>query len=300
MAQPPSPLGDVAQPPASFGDIVRRQWGQVCRDLGDPPRLVQVSQLLDTLGLRAELDANSLSTSQGEDEEPFVDFLTGYGVDGGVTAQGLWSFSGDSVAAERVGAILGRRVQVLPRLLQAERFRTRLLWYPTPHVEVAPSVECMPHLVVNERGLPRGLPDTVFAWNGNSFPFGAGNDSTVAVRIIVDDQGRVTDMARQRGSQRAFEAALPVIGQLEFDPSLRNGEPIVDSLGLIFRFSRTEGEYADATLDSLWLAARGFFRRAEDFPAVGRLLCRGALHGRGPAVAHIAAAVARNQLVREA
>ena len=64
--------------------------------------------MLDTLGLGAELDANSLITSQGEDEEPFVDFLTGYGVDGSVTAQGLWGFSGDSVVAERVGAILGQ------------------------------------------------------------------------------------------------------------------------------------------------------------------------------------------------
>ena len=70
----------------------------------------------------------------------------------------------------------------------------------------------------------------------------------------------------------SYDRLGPGIGQLQYDPPSTNGEPTVDTLIQSFRFSRADAGYDEATLDSLWLTARGFFRRAEDFAAIGRLL----------------------------
>jgi hypothetical protein len=225
-------------PPSRGPDIVRRHWDQVCRPQGRAPAAPRVTELFDTAGLGSQLQDEGLRVPTRVGRTPHVDFVSRYQADGRLLASGLWESTVDPAAANGIAQILRSRARSPIRLLQPEGFRVRLSLTPWPVLALASAIECVPHMVHRDGRPPVGLPDTVRTWAGGAH-LGEGNDTTVTVNILIDERGRVLEVTRHAGSDHAVDAARDIIGQLRFDPPLRNGEPIRAWLRQSFRFRRS-------------------------------------------------------------
>jgi len=219
-------------------DIVRRHWDQACQPVGAAPKAPKITELFDTAGLGSELEGAGLRLPTRVGRAPHVDLVSRYRADGRLLASGLWESSVDSAAAEQIGAVLRSRARSPLPLLQAEGFRARLTLTPWPTLSLASAIECMPHMIHGEGEPPVGLPDTVRTWAGSA-RVREGDESTVTVDLLIDEEGRVLEVTKHAGGDDAFVEARAVIRQLRFDPPLRNGEAIRAWLRQSFRFRRS-------------------------------------------------------------
>jgi hypothetical protein len=233
----PEPPPPAPPPPATpMPDIVRRHWDQVCRPSVVVPTHIRVTELFDTLGLGAQLTERGLRPQVRKGQEWRADFISRYGLDGSLTASGVWSSTVDEEHELAIEEVLRTRAKAFPaRLIHPEGFRVRLTLAPWPRLTVAPPVDCMPHMVHTEGKPPIGLPDSVRTWVGRS-RVSEGDNSMVSVRLLINQFGEMTEVQHLSGTESSFDEVRPILDALEWDPPLRNGEAVREWLELTFRF----------------------------------------------------------------
>lgn len=235
---PPAPA------PLEAGSLVRRHFDQVCRvQPGDRP-VVHAYEIFDTGGLSEELAAIGVQPLPPDSNSTIprwrtLDFISRYSRDGQPGIMGVWETSLDSTSALQVEGILRERAQAISGLLEPEGFRTVAVLSNRPTLEVAPAVTCIPH-VRHERGeRPRGLPDGMILRLVPPLfrprPGAANAQTTATMRVRLDREGTVTAVEPLAGDSVAIAAARTILSRLQFDPALRNGEPVLGEVVYSFR-----------------------------------------------------------------
>lgn len=225
-------------PAPSGPGIVPRHWDQVCQPRGSLPAAVRITELFDTAGLGLELQDEGLRVPTRVGRTPRLDFISRYDADGRLVEAGTWASTVDDGLTQGLTRVLRRRARSTLGLLEPEDFRARLTLTPWPVLSLAPTIECMPHMVHGEGEPPLGLPDSVTTWAGGA-RVAADDHVTVTVNILIDEGGSVVEVRRELGSQDAFDAARDVVNRLRFDPPLQNGRPVRAWLRQSFRFRRS-------------------------------------------------------------
>ena len=234
---PPVPPGPAQQ----SADLVRRHYDQSCRiDLRDQPALT-AAELLDLAGLPDALrelapGPRESSPSSGRTQWHTLDFITHYDQNGDVAATGAWESSLEPELSAQVTDVLRRRVRPLPRLLEAEGFRTVVVLSPRPTVEVGQAVACLPHVKHEPDQRPPGLPLEVSTWyEFRSRPSSAASGGAT-LRLHFDREGTITAIDSIAGDAVAVDAARAVVMGLQYDPALRNGVPVLSEVVQSFSF----------------------------------------------------------------
>lgn len=229
-ARPPAP-------PVAPGHLTARHFDQSCRSVGRPPAVVDVDELFDTTGLGRVLAEVGIKPLPLAPPWPLYSFVSHYDQWGRPVAMGTWDATVDDSIAVRLEGVLRERVRAIPGgLLEGAGFRSQVVFARRISFDLAPPVECMPHMYHAENQPPLGLPTGVATEGGGGRRVRDGDTLTAIVRIVVGPDGRVNRIEDQAGSPQALRRAREVVGLLRFDPALRNGVPVEGTLVQTFRF----------------------------------------------------------------
>ncbi len=231
--------------PATSDRLVGRHPDQVCRVQTEERPVVRISEIFDTVGVSVDLGAIGvapLPVALGSTTVQWhtVDFISRYGADGQPRLTGVWETSLDPGTTARVEEVLAGRVRAVAGLLEPEGFRSVAILSSSPTLEIAPPVVCTPHMrhVLGER--PRGLPIGVrLRTVSSSYRQRRGQPVDMRMAVVLvefDRSGTVTTVEALAGDSTSVGAARGIIGQLEFDPALRNGEAVLGQEAYMFRF----------------------------------------------------------------
>lgn len=237
----PEPAPPV--PPAS-PDLVRRHHDQVCRVDDTQRPAVLAAELFDTDGLTEELlkiGPRPFPLAPGETQVEWgqADYVVRYGRDGRVQARGVWDASVDEKDVADISRVLAERSHTLPGLLAEEGFRAVVTLGQPPTIRVESPLVCTPHVKHPDGGLAYGLPEGVRTMQRRSdfrVRSGASTPGRATVRISLDAGGNVDGVEPLNGDPATVAEAVRIVGDMRFDPALRNGVGIASTLVQTFFF----------------------------------------------------------------
>lgn len=223
------------------GHITARHPDQVCRDRGRPPAEVGLGDILDTDGLIDELGTIDPDARRRAPPWPLFEYVVHYDRWGRPVAHGPWD---DTMGGETASALEGaftRRVRPIPGgLLEGAGYRVRAVFGVRIDVDLAPPVECLPHVFHRDDMRPVGLPAGVRTQGGRRW-IPEGDTLTAQIRITVGADGSVRAVEALAGWPSAVERARAAIARMTFEPALRNGVPVEGTLEQSFTFPDSSG-----------------------------------------------------------
>jgi hypothetical protein len=228
------PLAPPGTPPPGF---TRPHWDQVCRDDRGPRLFGRVDEVMDPRDVEGHLEALAVPEWEGggDGEAPFVDVAVSFHRSGAVRAAYLLRSNVEEVVAIEVAGRVAEAVRPTGRLLEPVDLRVRVGGLPEPGLALLPARVCLPH-ITHEEDRPPPLPRGIRLVGAHFL--GDPGGERITVRLHVSERGVLEQVEAVSGDEDLLPRVREALGEVEFDPALRNGMPVAGTLVLVLLLPR--------------------------------------------------------------